>query len=78
MSGPDGAALSFLVTVDPAGDPKLYADLVRFRKGRQMVQRMRVLALQGVLSEGSTAMPESRPGKPARALGAVFEDPDDA
>ena len=49
--------LSFLVTVDATGDPKLYADLVRFRKGKPRVQRMRVLALQGLLSEGGVPMP---------------------
>lgn len=70
--------LSFLVTVDATGDPKLYADLVRFRKGKQRVQRMRVLALQGVLSEGGVPMPGPRPSKPTAAMGAVFEEPDDA
>lgn len=75
MSEP--TVLSFLVTVDATGDPKLYADLVRFRKGKPRVQRMRVLALQGVLSEGGSPMPQARPHKPAAAMGAVFGEPDD-
>jgi hypothetical protein len=70
--------LSFLVTVDATGDPRLYADLVRFRKGKPRVQRMRVLALQGVLSEGRAPTQGARPSKPAAAMGAVFGDPDDA
>lgn len=76
MSEP--TVLSFLVTVDTTGDPKLYADLVRFRKGKQRVQRMRVLALQGVSAEGSVPMPVARPNRPAAVMGAVFGDPDDA
>lgn len=76
MSEP--TVLSFLVTVDSTGDPKLYADLVRFRKGKPRVQRMRVLALQGVLSERSAPIPAAQPNKPAAAMGAVFGEPDDA
>lgn len=75
MSEP--TVLSFLVTVDATGDPKLYADLVRFRKGKRRVQRMRVLALQGVLAEGSAPMSGDRPSRPAAAMGAVFGQPDD-
>lgn len=76
MSEP--TVLSFLVTVDATGDPKLYADLVRFRKGKPRVQRMRVLALQGVLAEGSAPTQGARPSKPVAAMGAVFGEPDEA
>ena len=39
------------VAIDQASSPLLYADLVRFRKGPKRVQRLRMLALQGLIFE---------------------------
>lgn len=53
------------VAIDQASVPLLHADLVRFRKGPKRVQRLRMLALQGLIFEGG------QQGKPPRAQGGI-------
>ena len=61
----DEAELVIYVAIDQASAPLLYADLVRFRKGPKRVQRLRMLALQGLIFE---AGPQA---KPPRAHGGI-------
>ncbi len=61
----DEAELVIYVAIDQASAPLLYADLVRFRKGPKRVQRLRMLALQGLIFEAGP------PTKPACALGGI-------
>lgn len=73
----DEAELVIYVAIDQASAPLLYADLVRFRKGPKRVQRLRMLALQGLIFEaGPHAKPPRGQGGIA-AAGGVFGSPAD-
>jgi hypothetical protein len=61
----DEAELVIYVAIDQASAPLLHADLVRFRKGPKRVQRLRMLALQGLIFEAGP------PTKPARTQGGI-------
>lgn len=80
------AELVLYVMIDRDAEPALYADLVGRPKGRKRVQRLRVLAVQGLVCERSSAAPASSPRvsvptarPPIRSPGAgdVFSGPDD-
>ena len=78
MSGRGGEAeLVIYVAIDKASAPLLYADLVRFRKGHKRVQRLRMLALQGLIFEADrqTNLPRAQGG--ITVAGGVFGAPAD-
>ena len=64
-----------------ADHPRLYDDLVRFHKGTKRVNRLRVLAYDGLLAQtGIFARPENPPqspiaqGAPEEGSGVVTND----
>ncbi len=73
----DEAELVIYVAIDQASAPLLHADLVRFRKGPKRVQRLRMLALQGLIFEAGpqTKLPRAQGG--ITAAGGVFGSPAD-
>jgi len=46
---PEHETLRMLFELDRADDPQLYDDLVRFKKGTKRINRLRVLAREGVI-----------------------------
>lgn len=70
--------LVFYVAIDKDGFPALHADLMRFRKGPKRVQRLRVLALQGLFFEAGNRPAQPLPvrARPSEA-GAIFDSPAD-
>ena len=60
----DEAELVIYVAIDQASAPLLYSDLATLSQGPKLVQRLRMLALQGLIFESGPL------AKPARALGA--------
>ena len=73
----DEAELLIYVAIDQPGAPLLYADLVRFRKGPKRVQRLRMLALQGLIFEAGPQTKSPRAQGGITAAGGVFGAPAD-
>ena len=70
--------LVFYVAVDKDGFPALHADLMRFRKGPKRVQRLRVLALQGLFFEAGNRPALPAPGRARlNEAGGIFDAPAD-
>lgn len=73
----DESELVIYVAIDQDSAPLLHADLMRFRKGPKRVQRLRMLALQGLIFEtGAQPKPPHRHGGTS-AAGGVFSEPTD-
>jgi len=73
----DESELVIYVAIDQDSAPLLYADLVRFRKGPKRVQRLRMLALQGLIFETGAQPKPPRPQGGTSAAGGVFSEPTD-
>lgn len=73
----DEAELVIYVAIDQDSAPLLYADLIRFRKGPKRVQRLRMLALQGLIFETGAQPKPPRPQGGTSAAGGVFSEPTD-
>lgn len=56
-----------------ADHPRLYDDLIQFRKGTKRVNRLRVLAYDGLLAQGG-AFPGWGRGLPDRSSGAGAQE----
>lgn len=52
---PEYETLRMLFELDRADDPQLYDDLIRFKKGTKRINRLRLLAHEGVLGQLSLA-----------------------
>jgi hypothetical protein len=72
----DESELVIYVAIDQDSAP-LHADLVRFRKGPKRVQRLRMLALQGLIFETGAQPKPPRPQGGTSAAGGVFSEPTD-
>ncbi len=46
---PERETLRMLFELDHADDPQLYDDLIRFKKGTKRINRLRLLAREGVI-----------------------------
>ena len=73
----DKVELVIYVAIDQASAPLLYADLVRFRKGPKRVQRLRMLALQGLIFEAGPQTKLPRAQGSITVAGGVFGSPAD-
>lgn len=73
----DESELVIYVAIDQDSAPLLHADLVRFRKGPKRVQRLRMLALQGLIFETGAQPKPPRPQGGTSAAGGVFSEPTD-
>jgi hypothetical protein len=73
----DESELVIYVAIDQDSAPLLHADLVRFRKGPKRVQRLRMLALQGLIFETGAQPKAPRPQGGTSAAGGVFSEPTD-
>lgn len=73
----DESELVIYVAIDQDSAPLLHADLVRFRKGPKRVQRLRMLALQGLIFEAGAQPKSPRPQGGTSAAGGVFSEPTD-
>jgi len=73
----DESELVIYVAIDRDSAPLLHADLVRFRKGPKRVQRLRMLALQGLIFEAGAQTKPPRPQGGTSAAGGVFSEPTD-
>ena len=70
--------LVFYVAIDKDGFPALHADLMRFRKGPKRVQRLRVLALQGLFFEAGNRLTQPVPSRARSSeAGGIFDSPAD-
>lgn len=52
---PDHETIRLLFELDRADDLQLYDDLIRFKKGTKRINRLRLLAREGVLGQMSLA-----------------------
>lgn len=52
---PDHETIRLLFELDRADDPQLYDDLIRFKKGTKRINRLRLLAREGVIGQLSLA-----------------------
>lgn len=52
---PEYETIRLLFELDRADDPQLYDDLIRFKKGTKRINRLRLLAREGVLGQLSLA-----------------------
>jgi hypothetical protein len=79
-------AIQLLFELDRADNPRLYDDLIRFRKGTKRVNRLRALAHEGLLAQhwligvvGRMAQPQGDVPSHDHSAGAitneVFDDP---
>lgn len=73
----DESELVIYVAIDQDSAPLLHAELVRFRKGPKRVQRLRMLALQGLIFETGAQPKPPRPQGGTSAAGGVFSEPTD-
>lgn len=75
VGGPARPPMISYVEVDWESLPLLYEDLARLPKGAKRVQRLRILAVQGLLFERGHRPPA--PSAEAASVGAgdVFSDP---
>jgi len=48
---PDHESIRLLFELDRADDPQLYDDLIRFKKGTKRINRLRLLAREGVIGQ---------------------------
>ena len=61
--------LRLLFELERADNPRLYDDLIRFKKGTKRVNRLRTLAQEGLLAqEWSVAFVPTAPQAPAAAV----------
>ena len=73
----DESELVIYVAIDQDSAPLLHADLVRFRKGPKRVQRLRMLALQGLIFETGAQPKPPRPQGGTSAASGIFSEPTD-
>jgi hypothetical protein len=52
---PEYETIRLLFELDRADDPQLYDDLIRFKKGTKRINRLRLLAREGVIGQLSLA-----------------------
>jgi len=52
---PEHETIRLLFELDRADDPQLYDDLIRFKKGTKRINRLRLLAREGVIGQMSLA-----------------------
>ncbi len=52
---PEHETIRLLFELDRADDPQLYDDLIRFKKGTKRINRLRLLAREGVVGQLSLA-----------------------
>lgn len=52
---PEQETIRLLFELDRADDPQLYDDLIRFKKGTKRINRLRLLAREGVIGQLSLA-----------------------
>lgn len=52
---PEHETIRLLFELDRADDPQLYDDLIRFKKGTKRINRLRLLAREGVIGQLSLA-----------------------
>ncbi|NTV70073.1 MAG: hypothetical protein HGA71_08015 [Azonexaceae bacterium] len=48
---PEHETIRLLFELDRADDPQLYDDLIRFKKGTKRINRLRLLAREGVIGQ---------------------------
>ncbi|THF61084.1 hypothetical protein E6C76_21055 [Pseudothauera nasutitermitis] len=63
--------IRMLFELDRADDPQLYDDLIRFKKGTKRINRLRLLAREGVVMQLSLLHPVAAPRTAAAQVGYV-------
>lgn len=74
---PEHETLRMLFELDRVDDPQLYDDLIRFKKGTKRINRLRLLAREGVIGQMSLAMAGvvPRPHQISATNGGAVERP---
>lgn len=66
-AGPE--TLRMLFELDRADDPQLYDDLIRFKKGTKRINRLRLLAREGVVMQLNSSHGAAAPRAAVAAIG---------
>lgn len=61
--------IRMLFELDRADDPQLYDDLIRFKKGTKRINRLRLLAREGVVMQLSLLYPGAAPRTAVAPIG---------
>ncbi len=76
----DSETMSMLVELEQQESSLLWADLIRFKKGTKRVQRLKLLAFQGLLWERGMSGPQvqaagTTPVESANLASGIFDAP---
>lgn len=63
--------IRMLFELDRADDPQLYDDLIRFKKGTKRINRLRLLAREGVVMQLSLLHPGAAPRTAVAQMGYI-------
>lgn len=69
----DAETIRLVFELSRADHPRLYDDLIRFPKGTKRINRLRVLAYDGLLSQAGQLVAIG-PAPPPRGMGSDGED----